>query len=791
MACSLVLKGRGGRVWTHKPPMREDGALLTVDAWDARVALGGSAASGESAFTAVCVSATGDDVALGDARGRLFALRMRHNRWCTAVSRPRGGAATAVCFSTRRGRRTELIAAFADGSMRMVDVSKCGEGVSTLSKVHNAPVTAVHAHPRGGTMLSVSADAIVLWSLHDYSRISALTVGPYAATSAGFSARDDEVLVTFTGHTVPLVWNTATGAVDARVEDNAIIDDDTTLAAAAMSPDGTLLCAVGDTPFVMVWDGPTGAFSHAVQLPEPATGATSLSFVRGCNVISVLCSDATVHYINLATASQVSAIAGTAAAADACGRYTAVLSHGGSRLSLYADAHVARRATAAGAVAAPRPSRARAIAAGGHPLLDDGELDAEVETEIEAEMEAEARRGTHARAHARGRSPGRTAGMTPSTPASASTARPYSIPSRHAHAAASTPPMQYDIPGVDPKVAKACSLRWALTKDAIVGPPHEAHYPFVVGAGARDGIGEMLARDGFESSRTRLRGLLESYGSFPERHRRLVWTHLLRLPMLGEAYAATMRASLARGIVQGFAEVAAIRDGRLAARTERVLGCLAAWCEPLSAAEWLPGFVFPFVALFGIEEHACFEAVASLLMNQYAGLMRGGFPGPPRSPLRAIDDLLAANDTPLWASLSSAAAGPVVYAWPLLRSAFSEVLARDEWLMVQDHVVANDPSFVTFVLLAWLTSAEVRAELLRCNFAEEVAAVVRRSSRVRANDLCRKAYQLRRKAFADVRTEGGPSFAALHVVGVGVNGEMVESPYGRCVYAPLVGVGQG
>ena len=132
-----------------------------------------------------------------------------------------------------------------------------------------------------------------------------------------------------------------------------------------------------------------------------------------------------------------------------------------------------------------------------------------------------------------------------------------------------------------------------------------------------------------------------------------------------------------------------------------------------------------------------------------------------------------------------------MYAWPLLRSAFSEVLARDEWLMVQDHVVANDPSFVTFVLLAWLTSAEVRAELLRCNFAEEVAAVVRRSSRVRANDLCRKAYKLRRKAFADVRTEGGPSFAALHVVGVGVNGEMVESPYGRCVYAPLVGVGQG
>ena len=833
MACSLRLVGRGGRVWGHRPALSDDGALLCVEAPGAADVLSlsrpaaAAAAARAAALTAVAVSATGDDVALGDARGRVYALRMRHNRWCAAVARGAGAAASALAFSTRRGRRTELVCAFSDGRVRAVDAAKGGQAVATLSAVHTSPVVALKAHARGGSMLSVSADAVVLWSLSDYTRLSALTVGPYACTGAAFAAAPhaDEVLVTFTGHTTPLVWRTATGAVERHVEDNALVDDDTTLAACDVSADGTLLVAVGDTPFVLVWDAHSGAFSHAVQLPDAATGATAISFVRGSNVVAVLCSDAVARYINLSTATQVAQLAGTTAATDACGRYTAVLSAGGARVTLYADAHLPRRRAGGGEAQAtaptlPAPSRAsraaltaalptpkalanaqaQAMDAGevpGAPLggawagapapaapaahappddvpwrqLDDAELEAELEAEIAAEMDTE----TPTRAAAKA-TPRAFAATTPASPPPLPLSPPFS-PSE-------VPPVRYAVPAMDESVVRARSLRKPLTKAAIVGPPHEAHYPFVVGvAGA-------IARDGYEGSRARLRGLLSSYGRFPERHRRLVWSHLLRLPMLAEAYAASMRAAGARGLVQAFRGVATVRDGRVAGRAERALGCLVVWCADLSAAEWLPGFAYPFVCLFGAEEHACTEALATLLLNHFGGLLGEGFPGPARTALRAVDDLLASQDTPLWTALAGAGAVPAVYAWPLLSTAFSEVLARDAWLVCMDHVVANDPSFLTFLVLAWLTST-ARTELMDCRYAEEVAAVVRRVSRARGNDLCRRAYAMRREAFDRVQAEAGPAFRPLHVVGIDVAGREIEHPHGTHVYAPCVGVGQG
>jgi hypothetical protein len=55
------------------------------------------------------------------------------------------------------------------------------------------------------------------------------------------------------------------------------------------------------------------------------------------------------------------------------------------------------------------------------------------------------------------------------------------------------------------------------------------------------------------------------------------------------------------------------------------------------------------------------------------------FPHPPIPLLSAVDRALRLHDSDLAKKLASLGAGPQVYAWPLLRSAFTEVLARDEW----------------------------------------------------------------------------------------------------------------
>ena len=54
------------------------------------------------------------------------------------------------------------------------------------------------------------------------------------------------------------------------------------------------------------------------------------------------------------------------------------------------------------------------------------------------------------------------------------------------------------------------------------------------------------------------------------------------------------------------------------------------------------------------------------------------FPYPPLSELGRVKTLLELHDPQLAAHLALCGAGPDVYAWPMLRTAFSEVLTRDE-----------------------------------------------------------------------------------------------------------------
>lgn len=53
-----------------------------------------------------------------------------------------------------------------------------------------------------------------------------------------------------------------------------------------------------------------------------------------------------------------------------------------------------------------------------------------------------------------------------------------------------------------------------------------------------------------------------------------------------------------------------------------------------------------------------------------------------------------------------------VYAWPVLETLFSEVLTRDEWLHLFDHVFSNPPAFLLVAAAAYCVTN--RAPLLKC-----------------------------------------------------------------------------
>ena len=102
------------------------------------------------------------------------------------------------------------------------------------------------------------------------------------------------------------------------------------------------------------------------------------------------------------------------------------------------------------------------------------------------------------------------------------------------------------------------------------------------------------------------------------------------------------------------------------------------------------------------------------------------FPQPPVPILVGMELALRRVDRELSAHLKSLSMGALCYGWPLLQSAFSEVLARDEWLRLMDRVFSSvdRPELLEAAAVAFVVAS--RAWLLACRSTAEAQAFFRR-----------------------------------------------------------------
>ncbi|CAM9577770.1 unnamed protein product [Ectocarpus fasciculatus] len=98
---------------------------------------------------------------------------------------------------------------------------------------------------------------------------------------------------------------------------------------------------------------------------------------------------------------------------------------------------------------------------------------------------------------------------------------------------------------------------------------------------------------------------------------------------------------------------------------------------------------------------------------------------------------LQRTDRELAAHLKSLSVGALSYGWPLLRSAFSEVLAREEWLCLIDRILANahQPELLEAAVVGFVVS--FRKQLLVLESTEETEAFFRRRQSPSVSDLQR------------------------------------------------------
>jgi hypothetical protein len=212
--------------------------------------------------------------------------------------------------------------------------------------------------------------------------------------------------------------------------------------------------------------------------------------------------------------------------------------------------------------------------------------------------------------------------------------------------------------------------RQARKGPATPDPTHEPFHGLEVPPPSSTTAPQLDTRDLVNTQR--VAALLAAQGRLPEKHRPLTWRCLLHLPQNTEAFAALVR----KGPHPSFSDLGTrfpLRDSRTLRKLSAVLSALAWWSPLCAELEYLPATVFPFLKVFSNDDLAVFEASVTLLARWERHYLCT-YPHPPLPLLSSLERALALHDPGLVRHLNAIGVGPQVYAWPLLRSAFTEVL---------------------------------------------------------------------------------------------------------------------
>jgi hypothetical protein len=227
---------------------------------------------------------------------------------------------------------------------------------------------------------------------------------------------------------------------------------------------------------------------------------------------------------------------------------------------------------------------------------------------------------------------------------------------------------------------------------------------------------------------SKLKAYLAAHHEFPVRYRQVIWRYLLKLP---ENAAAFAELSL-RGPHPAFETLHdkyPVRSRRLFSRLEGTCSQLAHWAPIFGEVSYLPQLVFPFIIVYGVDELATLETAMTILM-WWGHSWHATYPQPPIHVVDAIDHMLKLADPKLHKFMSAHNAPPGLVGWGMVSSLFTEVLSRENWLRLMDHVFLSlNRSAILYMVPVALMMA-VRATILHQTTGEDILAVGRRQHSV-------------------------------------------------------------
>lgn len=242
--------------------------------------------------------------------------------------------------------------------------------------------------------------------------------------------------------------------------------------------------------------------------------------------------------------------------------------------------------------------------------------------------------------------------------------------------------------------------------------------------------------------RHRLLDILHEYGEYPTAYRLIIWRSVLKLPNNTVTFCQ-LRENGTYKCVKSNTRAFDIPDRRLRRKFQQILSMLVNWSEILRYSfrdedHFLPYFIFPFVKFSEGNLLQCFEIIATILLNQ-CHLWFEFSPLLPINYLGMIENLIDHFAPQLMQFYQNRNVDSSIYAWPLMRTAFTEVLAEFQWFMLWDHIVSQPAYFMIFIIVAF--NCIQRPTIERLQTTDEIRAFFNEPTTVSMKLWIRKSYE--------------------------------------------------
>eukprot|EP00697_Spironema_sp_BW2_P003515 gnl/Spiro4/14668_TR7904_c0_g1_i1.p1 gnl/Spiro4/14668_TR7904_c0_g1~~gnl/Spiro4/14668_TR7904_c0_g1_i1.p1 ORF type:complete len:1065 (+),score=303.07 gnl/Spiro4/14668_TR7904_c0_g1_i1:53-3196(+) len=710
-----------GRIWHRKPGVSATGVVATiVNVLNQRLA-------SPLAFTCVAFSAFGGEFAVGDARGQVTVFFPKQNRFFTL--KKAGPAVRTLAFSSER--RHDLAVSLENKTVEHYNIDS--HQLLACLKEHRYAVGTLSFHPHGGYCVTSAEDAVILWDCKSWRKQRSM-VG-LGIVQAKFYPTTGSMIVTLFSDGSLTVWDFSTFEARKRLP--------VPVALAANSPHSppsplhvfdvsrreTHLLAGGTTPLLCLWDLLADVYLGEIRLSESHSTA-QIRFTATNDVAAVLDGNPNcggVHFVNTRTRQRVLYLPppGRAVilsfALDSDDKWLAsCLSTGEVQLH---DLAVLRRVSSSSTGGAPVAlSRADPQLATGAD--DDHHAQPTTTDSFVLNHRVSVRPAVRSAAARASRV---LDSVFPPAPPPQWTNSWYD--------------WQDDVDGPTKAMTHA-PVGPVEMQAASTNPRRAQTLPSKRPTTASD-LGPLAPIDRLQGpalalNLEKLRVMLETFGEYPEKYRLLVWRFLLHLPDNHDSYNA-LNAKGVHPACRNLLSVFPVKNRGYFKKLERQLSCLCYWSPVFGeVVSWVAPLVFPFVMAFGHDDLSCFETLLSFFTNWGADWFEFA-PAAPDSVLRRVDAVLATHHRALWQRLRDIGVDVEVYVWPVLRTLFSEVLTRTEWLKAMDHVFSNEPGFLLHLVAAYLGAFSPL--LCACRSFEDIETFLHQTNACNINNIIRSAYK--------------------------------------------------